>query len=80
MSAASDLTEAGLLITGMNCDKCVSKVDKAIRSVPGVQQAQVNLKAGNAVVKFDPKSTDPQRLAEAVTKAGYPTKPAEKAT
>ncbi len=78
MSAASDLTEAGLLITGMNCDKCVAKVDKAIRSVPGVESAQVSLKNGQAEVKFDPKATNPQSLADAVTKAGYPSKPAVK--
>ena len=78
MSAASDLTEAGLLISGMNCDKCVARVDKALRSVPGVEMAQVNLKAGQAVVKYDPKSTNPQGLADAVTKAGYPAKPAVK--
>ncbi|CAN5429326.1 hypothetical protein BH10PLA1_BH10PLA1_10770 [soil metagenome] len=79
MSAASDLTEAGLLISGMSCNKCVERVDKAIRSVPGVQTAQVDLKGGNAVVKFDPKSTNPQAVADAVTKAGYQAKPAEKA-
>ena len=72
MSAASDLSEAGLLITGMHCNKCATKVDTAIRAVPGVQSTQVDLKAGNAVVKFDPKSTNPQGLADAVTKAGYP--------
>ncbi len=78
MSAASDLSEAGLLISGMSCNKCVARVDKAIREVPGVQQAQVNLSAGEAVVKFDPKSASPQMLADAVTKAGYPAKPAQK--
>lgn len=79
MSAASDLSEAGLLISGMSCNKCVERVDKAIRSVPGVQSAQVDLKAGNAVVKFDPKATNPQTVADAVTKAGYQAKLAEKA-
>jgi len=79
MSAASDLTEAALLIDGMHCKKCVEKVDKAIRAVPGVEMAQVNLEAGNAVVKFDPKATNPQSLANAVSKAGYTAKLAEKA-
>lgn len=78
MSAASDLAEAGLLITGMHCNKCATKVDTAIRAVPGVQHAQVNLQAGEAMVKFDPKSTNAQGLADAVTKAGYPAKPAHK--
>ncbi len=78
MSAASDLTEAGLLITGMHCNNCVGRVDKAIRAVPGVESTQVDLKTGQAVVKFDPKSTNPQELADAVSKAGYPAKPATK--
>ncbi len=78
MSAASDLSEAALLISGMSCNKCVARVDKAIRDVPGVHQAQVSLSAGEAVVKFDPKATSPQVLADAVTQAGYPAKPAHK--
>ena len=78
MSAASDLSEAGLLITGMHCNKCVAKVEQAIRSVPGVQVSQVDLAAGNAVVKFDPKTATPQSVADAVSKAGYPAKPATK--
>jgi copper ion binding protein len=79
MSAASDLSEAGLLIAGMNCDKCVAKVNKAIREVPGVQAAQVDLKGGNAVVKFDPKTANPQAIADAVSQAGYPAKPTTQA-
>jgi len=78
MSAASELSEAGLLIEGMHCNKCADKVDKAIRSVPGVQHAQVNLHAGNAVVNYDSKQATVQSLADAVTKAGYPAKPSEK--
>ena len=76
MSAASDLTEAGLLIEGMHCQKCATKVDTAIRSVPGVHSCQVELTRHEAVVKFDPKQTNPRRLAEAVSKSGYPAKPA----
>jgi copper chaperone CopZ len=78
MSAASELSEAGLLISGMNCKKCVDRVDQALRAVPGVQHAQVSLEGNNAVVNYDAKQTNPQSLADAVTKAGYPTKPSEK--
>jgi copper chaperone CopZ len=78
MSAASDLTEAGLLIQGMHCQKCATKVDTAIRAVPGVHSCQVELSRNEAVVKFDPAQTDSQKLAEVVSKSGYPAKPATK--
>ena len=70
MSAA---TEANFSVGGMNCASCVASVEKAIRTVPGVRESHVNLARGRATVRFDPDAADPQRLAAAVTNAGYPT-------
>src|SRR5688572_8979390 len=67
--------EAALEVGGMDCASCVAHVEKALRQVPGVESAQVNLARGRASVRFDPAQTDPHTLAHAVSEAGYPSTP-----
>src|SRR5687767_11036648 len=69
--------EAALHVQGMTCASCVAHVEKAARTLPGVAGARVNLARGRAVVDYDPKRVDPQRIADAITDAGYPAAPEE---
>ena len=62
------MNQINLNITGMTCGHCQTGVTKALRSVPGVTDAQVDLKTGKAVVHGD---TESQRLIEAVLEEGY---------
>ncbi|WP_159567150.1 copper-exporting P-type ATPase CopA [Budvicia diplopodorum] len=57
-----------LLLSGMSCASCVSKVQKALESVPGVEQARVNLAERSAMVFGQAQQAD---LIIAVEKAGY---------
>lgn len=57
-----------LLIDGMSCASCVSRVEKALAQVAGVQQARVNLAERSALVIGSPQ---PAALVAAVTAAGY---------
>lgn len=57
-----------LLLSGMSCASCVSKVQKALESVPGVEQARVNLAERSAMVFGQAQQAD---LISAVEKAGY---------
>lgn len=57
-----------LLLSGMSCASCVSKVQKALESVPGVEQARVNLAERSAMVFGQAQQAD---LVSAVKKAGY---------
>ncbi|WP_312837124.1 copper-exporting P-type ATPase CopA [Pantoea sp.] len=59
---------AHLLIEGMSCASCVSRVEKALQQVAGVSQARVNLGERSALVLGD---ADPQALIAAVVEAGY---------
>ena len=54
----------------MTCASCVSRVEKALGRVPGVQEASVNLATEQAQVRAEP-ATDPQLLLTAVRRAGY---------
>jgi Cu+-exporting ATPase len=57
-------------IDGMTCASCVARVEKALRAVPGVQEASVNLATEKATVQAA-SDTDFDTLAAAVEKAGY---------
>ncbi len=58
-------------VGGMTCASCVSRVEGALRRLPGVVQADVNLAAESASVRFVPASVQPQALLDAVQAAGY---------
>ena len=60
-----------LQIDGMTCASCVGRVEKALRQVPGVASAQVNLATEAAEVRLAGGVLDPTALVEAVEKAGY---------
>lgn len=57
-----------LLINGMSCASCVSRVQKALAAVPGVAQARVNLAERTALVMGSASAAE---LVQAVEKAGY---------
>ncbi|WP_019009394.1 CopZ family metallochaperone [Deinococcus aquatilis] len=57
-----------LNISGMTCGHCQTAVTKALQSVPGVQNVQVDLKTGKATVEGQ---ADIPALLAAVTEEGY---------
>ena len=59
-----------LQISGMTCASCVMRVEKALKAVPGVTQASVNLATEEAAVTAD-LSVSVEMLSAAVRKAGY---------
>lgn len=69
LPAASDIDDSQqLLINGMSCASCVSRVQKALQAVPGVSQARVNLAERTALIMGSASATE---LVQAVEKAGY---------
>ncbi|MBI4182389.1 MAG: copper-translocating P-type ATPase [Proteobacteria bacterium] len=62
---------AELAIEGMTCASCVARVERAIRRLPGVLGAEVNLATARASVRFLPDSVSRQRIRAAVAEAGY---------
>ncbi len=57
-----------LNVSGMTCGHCQTAVTKALKSVEGVSDAQVDLASGKATVTGTP---DPQALIAAVIDEGY---------
>ncbi|HUT15058.1 MAG TPA: heavy metal translocating P-type ATPase, partial [Anaerolineae bacterium] len=60
-----------LPVVGMTCASCVAHVEKALRKVEGVAEANVNLATERASVKFAPEETAVEELITAVREAGY---------
>ena len=58
-------------IGGMTCASCVTRVEKALKKVPGVQQASVNLATESARIVYAPGEQMEARLRRAVRDAGY---------
>ena len=60
-----------LPVRGMHCAACVGKVERALRGVPGVDTATVNLATERATVELDPARAAVPALQAAVAAAGY---------
>jgi len=58
-------------VDGMHCASCVASVEKALKNVPGVKVASVNLATETAHVTFDSSAASYDALAGAVDAAGY---------
>ena len=66
-------TSFDLDVEGMTCASCVARVEKALKSVPGVREAEVNLATESASVRTV-VGVDIAALSAAVAKAGYAAK------
>ena len=69
--ADSSTATLDLGIEGMTCASCVSRVEKALKKVAGVQEATVNLATDSARVTFVASGQAEAMLRRAVREAGY---------
>lgn len=60
-----------LPVSGLTCSACVQSLERALRAVPGVTRATVNLTTERAFVEYDPKTTGLAAVHEAMKTAGY---------
>ncbi len=62
---------AELVLSGLSCPACVRTVEEALRGVPGVESASLNLATAHALVDYDPSRTSLVAIHDAIKKAGY---------
>lgn len=58
-------------IKGMHCASCVRVTERALKKVPGVKDAVVNLVTEKATVTYDDDICTGKNLAASITKTGY---------
>src|ERR1700682_4892957 len=74
--ATAEWTRLDFPVKGMHCAACVAKVERALRGVDGVDDANVNLATERATVWVHPGSAGLPAMREAVEGVGS-TVPAE---
>ncbi len=60
-----------LPIEGMTCAACSAAVERAVRKLPGVNEANVNLTAENLHLSYDESQVTLENVVKAVDDAGY---------
>ncbi|GAA0330834.1 heavy metal translocating P-type ATPase [Bacillus carboniphilus] len=65
------LQESNFQITGMTCAACATRIEKGLKKVEGVQEANVNLALEKASIKFDKGATNNQALQQKIRDLGY---------
>ncbi|XP_011506459.1 PREDICTED: copper-transporting ATPase 1 [Ceratosolen solmsi marchali] len=67
----SQIKESELLITGMSCSSCVSKIEKTVKQLPGVQSAMVSLVTQRGKINFDPSKTHLNAIIDCIQQLGF---------
>jgi Cu+-exporting ATPase len=68
-TAAKD--EITMPVAGMHCASCVTKVEKSVGDLDGVDKVSVNLATEKVSVKYDSSKINPGRFVDAVKAVGY---------
>ncbi|MGF0537946.1 heavy metal translocating P-type ATPase [Agrobacterium sp. ES01] len=63
-------------IGGMDCASCASKIDTAVRGMPGVDDVSVSVTAGTMTVSHD-ETSDLDAIGKKVRRLGYSVSPAQ---
>ncbi|WP_342715363.1 heavy metal translocating P-type ATPase [Bacillus paramycoides] len=63
--------EANLQISGMTCAACANRIEKGLKKVDGVHDANVNFALEKTKIMYDPQKTNPQQFKEKVESLGY---------
>lgn len=71
MALNTDQGRITLPVKGMYCSSCVSKVEHALRAVPGVRKARVDLAAERAILEIEPERVGVEEIKGTVRELGY---------
>ncbi|HCF52921.1 MAG TPA: heavy metal translocating P-type ATPase [Bacillus sp. (in: Bacteria)] len=63
--------EANLQISGMTCAACANRIEKGLKKVEGVHEANVNFALEKTKIMYDPTKTNLQQFKEKVEALGY---------
>ncbi len=55
----------------LTCPSCIAKIEKALTSLPGVEEAKVHFNTGRIEVRHDPQLVRGEELEKAIRSIGY---------
>lgn len=58
-------------VTGMTCSACSANVEKSVKKIDGMDSVNVNLLTNSMTVEYDDTKVNPDKIIDAVEKAGY---------
>ncbi len=70
----TELKQSRFRVEGMDCAACATKIDKAVRRVPGVEDVSVSVTAGTMTIQHKPDS-DLNTVEAKVKSLGYKVSP-----
>lgn len=76
-TAAVSSETARYFVPTITCPGCVARVEANANKEPGVLGAKASLETQEVVVTYDPKKTDPKKIADVIREGGDTVKPLE---
>src|SRR3990167_3726181 len=77
MKTSSEIKEVNtskrvsLSLSGMHCTSCALIIEKSLKKVPGVKEANVNFSAEKALITYDESAVKKESFIDAVKRTGY---------
>jgi len=65
------MKQVELEVSGMTCQHCVKRVEKALEGLSGISGVQVDLKESKAIFNYNPELVRLEQIKDAVKEAGY---------
>src|SRR5712692_1826530 len=72
---AGEESHTVLTLEGMTCASCAMRIEKGLKKLPGVKDANVNLATEQATVTYDPVLTGLEQMVQKVEAVGYKATP-----
>lgn len=69
--AAEDVCELNIQVLGMQCAACAGSIEKAVKRLPGIEDATVAVLQNRAQVIYHPAFIDEAKICEAIEDAGF---------
>ncbi|MFS0777010.1 heavy metal translocating P-type ATPase [Neobacillus sp. 3P2-tot-E-2] len=67
----SEIKETYFQITGMTCAACATRIEKGLKKMEGVKEANVNLALEKSTIKYDPEVVSEQDFQKKIQSLGY---------
>ena len=73
MAKQLEQQQASLQITGMTCAACANRIEKGLKKLEGVAEANVNFALEKASVTYNPNQISVSAMEEKILDLGYST-------